>query len=90
MRSFYAELARSPGKGWKVSDGAAQAVSPGFVYSRALPCTDEDGPCPSGFVNVRDVPTDAIHLDRSGHGARRFARALLSGALLSVKHSTGD
>jgi hypothetical protein len=83
LRSFYADLADTPGRNWRFSDAAAQAVSPGFVYTRTLPCTDADGPCPSGYVDVRDVPTDAIHLDRTGHGARRFADALLSGALTS-------
>jgi hypothetical protein len=83
LRSFYANLARTAGRHWRFSDAAAQAVSPGFVYTRTLPCTDADGPCSSGYVDVRDVPTDAIHLDRDGHGARRFAEALLSDALLS-------
>jgi hypothetical protein len=83
IRSFYADLARTPGRHWGYSDAAAQAVSPGFVYTRTLPCTDADGACPSGDVDVRDVPTDAIHLDQYGHGARRFAKALLSGALSS-------
>ena len=86
MRSFYVELAQTPGKSWKLSNDAALAVSPDFVYSRTLPCTTSDGTCPSGFVDVRDVPTDAIHLDRGGHGAARFAAALVSGALRAAGH----
>jgi hypothetical protein len=84
LRSLYADLVNASGGRWHLSNAAALAVSPNFVYTATLPCESFDGACPSGTVAVRDGGSDAIHLDPQGHGAKRFARALVAGALAAL------
>jgi hypothetical protein len=81
LRALYMDVVNASGGRWYLSDAAALAVSPGFVYTPTLRCRSDDGPCPTGVVTVRTGGKDAIHLDPGGHGAKRFAQALLAGAL---------
>jgi hypothetical protein len=81
IRDLYAAMAASSGGRWRVSDAAALAVSPDFVYTPTLKCDQDDGPCPNGVVAVRAGGSDAIHLDDEGHGAKRYAHALVASAL---------
>ena len=62
---------------------------PDFVFHQTLACEKDDGPCPNGFVDVRKGGTDAIHLDRAGHGALRFAHGLVSAALAAINAPAG-
>ncbi len=81
IRDLYTDLANSSGGRWRVSDAAALAVSPNFEYTQTLKCDQDDGPCPDGVVAVRAGGSDAIHLDDAGHGAKRYAHALVASAL---------
>lgn len=81
IRDLYADMANTSGGRWRLSDAAALAVSPKFEYTATLKCDQDDGPCPSGVVAVRAGGSDAIHLDDNGHGAKRFAHALVASAL---------
>ncbi len=83
IRDLYREIVNASGNRWFLSDAAALAVSPGFVYAATLSCESDDGACPDGVVAVRTGRDDAIHLDPGGHGAKRYARALLASALAS-------
>ncbi len=89
IRSLYADMVRASGGRWHLSNAAALAVSPDFVFHQTLACQQADGPCPTGFVAVRKGGTDAIHLDRAGHGARRFAQGLVSAALAAINEPAG-
>ena len=84
IRSLYAALAGTSGGAWHLSDAGALAVSPNFNYTATLACNSDDGPCPSGYVTVRAGGTDAIHLDPEGHGAKRFAKALVNSVELHI------
>jgi hypothetical protein len=90
LRSLYADLVEASGGRWHLSNAAALAVSPNFVYSPTLPCESFDGACPTGTVAVRDGGSDAIHLDPQGHGAKRFARGLVGGALAALFPLTAE
>jgi hypothetical protein len=59
------------------------------VFHQALACEQGDGACPNAYVDVRKGGTDAIHLDRDGHGALRFARGLVSSALAAINAPAG-
>ncbi len=89
VRQLYIDMVRASHGRWQLSDAAAQALSPDFVYHQTLPCQPADGACPSGVVSVRKGGTDAIHLDTAGHGARRFAHALVSAALATIGEPVG-
>jgi hypothetical protein len=89
IRRLYVDMVRASHGRWQLGDTAALAVSPDFVYHLTLPCQPADGACPSGAVSVRKGGTDAIHLDRAGHGARRFAHGLVSAALAAINEPTG-
>jgi hypothetical protein len=81
LRTLYAKIANASYGRWYVSDAAALAVSPNFVYKRFLTCEPGDGACRHGYVQVRKGRDDAIHLDTAGNGGRRFANALVASAL---------
>jgi hypothetical protein len=89
LRALYADMVTASRGRWHLSDAAALAVSPDFVFQQSLACEPADGFCPTGFVAVRKGGTDAIHLDRDGHGALRFARGLLSAALTAIDAPAG-
>lgn len=89
LRNLYADMVRTSGGRWHLSDAAALAVSPDFVYQQKLTCQRDDGPCPTGLVAVRKGGTDAIHLDPTGHGAKRFAYGLVSAALAAINAPAG-
>jgi hypothetical protein len=89
IRDLYVDMVNASGGRWHFSDMAALAVSPDFVFHQTLACEKDDGPCPSGFVSVRKGGTDAIHLDRDGHGATRFAHGLVSAALTAINAPAG-
>ncbi len=89
IRDLYIDMVQASGGRWHLSDAAALAVSPGFVFHQTLACEKDDGPCPSGFVDVRKGGTDAVHLDRGGHGALRFAHGLVSAALAAINAPAG-
>lgn len=89
IRDLYVDMVNASGGRWHLSDASALAVSPDFVFSQTLACQPEDGACPNGFVDVRRGGTDAIHLDRAGHGAIRFARGLVTAALLAINAPAG-
>ncbi len=79
VRELYADIASASGGSVQVSDAAALAVAPHFVFTRTLPCISSDGTCPaSGRVDVRRGRDDAIHFDADGHGATRFAKAMIA------------
>jgi len=81
VRDLYTDIATMSGGQWRLSEAAALAISPHFTYSVTLPCVPSDGACPSGRVAVRRGHDDAIHLDSGGHGAERFAAAMIASAL---------
>jgi hypothetical protein len=89
VRQLYVDMVRASHGRWQLSDTAALAVSPDFVYQLALPCQPADGACPSGVVSVRKGGTDAIHLDSTGHGARRFAHGLVAAAHAAINEPNG-
>jgi lysophospholipase L1-like esterase len=89
VRQLYIDMVRASHGQWQLSDAAALAVSPGFVFHQTLPCQPADGACPSGSVSVRKGGTDAIHLDPEGHGAWRFADALVSAGLAAINAPKG-
>ena len=89
VRELYVDMVRASHGRWQLSDAAALAVSPDFVFHQTLPCQPADGACPSGVVSVRKGGTDAIHLDPTGHGARRFAHGLVSAALAAINEPNG-
>jgi hypothetical protein len=89
VRQLYVDMVRASHGRWQLSDTAALAVSPDFVYHQTLPCQPADGACPTGVVSVRKGGTDAIHLDQAGHGARRFAHGLVSAALAAINEPNG-
>ena len=84
IRSLYADMVNTSGGAWRLSDAGALAVSPNFDYTPTLACETDDGPCPSGFVTVRAGGNDAIHFDPDGHGAKRFAKALVGSVTLNT------
>jgi hypothetical protein len=89
IRTLFASMvAQSQGR-WQLSDAAALSISPDFVFHQTLPCQPADGACPSGDVSVRKGGTDAIHLDSAGHGARRFAHAMVAAALAAIHEPAG-
>jgi hypothetical protein len=89
VRQLFIDMVRASHGRWQLSDAAALAISPNFVYRQTLPCQPADGACPTGSVSVRKGGTDAIHLDTAGHGARRFAHALVSAGLAAIHAPTG-
>jgi hypothetical protein len=89
VRELYSEMVRASRGRWQLSDAAALAISPDFVFHQTLPCQPADGACPSGSVSVRKGGTDAIHLDTTGHGARRFTQALVSAAIAAINEPAG-
>jgi hypothetical protein len=89
IRDLYIDMVKASGGRWHLSDAAALAISPDFVFHQTLACQQSDGPCPTGFVAVRKGGTDAIHLDRAGHGAARFAHGLVSAALAAINAPAG-
>jgi hypothetical protein len=89
IRQLYVDMVKASGGRWHLSDAAALAVSPDFVFHQSLACQPGDGPCPSGYVDVRKGSTDAIHLDTDGHGAKRFAHALVQAALAAIDEPAG-
>ncbi len=89
IRNLYVDMVNASHGRWHLSDAAALAVSPNFVFTQTLTCEKGDGPCPNGVVDVRKGGTDAIHLDRGGHGALRFAHALVSAALTAINAPAG-
>jgi hypothetical protein len=89
IRTLYAAMVQSSQGQWQLSDAAALSVSPDFVFHETLPCQPADGACPSGVVQVRKGGTDAIHLDSSGHGARRFAHGLVAAAIAAIHAPAG-
>ena len=89
IRQLYVDMVKSSRGRWHLSDAAALAVSPDFVFHQSLVCQPGDGPCPSGYVDVRKGGTDAIHLDTGGHGAKRFAHALVQAALAAIDEPAG-
>ncbi len=89
VRQLYIDMVRASHGRWQLSDAAALAISPDFVYHQTLPCVPADGACPSGVVSVRKGGTDAIHLDTGGHGALRFAHALVSAGLAAINEPAG-
>jgi hypothetical protein len=89
IRDLYVDMVNASHGHWHLSDAAALAVSPDFVFSQTLTCEKDDGPCPNGVVDVRKGGTDAIHLDPGGHGALRFAHALVAAALTAINAPAG-
>jgi hypothetical protein len=89
IRNLYIDMVNASHGRWHLSDAAALAVSPDFVFHQALACEQGDGACPNAYVDVRKGGTDAIHLDRDGHGALRFARGLVSSALAAINAPAG-
>jgi hypothetical protein len=88
LRALYAQIAASNTR-WHLSNAAALAISPDFIYKQVLRCSPGDGSCPDGFVAVRKGLDDAIHLDPTGNGAKRYAKALVASAVTIADHSRG-
>jgi hypothetical protein len=89
IRDLYKEMTDSSGGRWHLTDAAALAISPGFVYKQFLSCNAGDGSCPDGFVAVRKGHDDAIHLDADGNGAKRYAKALVASVVAITNKSAG-
>ena len=84
MISFYENLASTGGSHrWHFDDRAAIAVSTAnLTWMLSLPCKPWDArQCRDGQVQVRTGGDDAVHLDKGGCGAIRFALGLEEGAL---------
>ena len=80
IRELYAQLVAANQR-WHLTNAPALAISPGFIYKQILSCNADDGSCPDGFVAVRTGRNDAIHLDETGNGAKRYAEALVASAI---------
>ncbi len=84
MVSFYETLAAT-GRShrWRYDQRAAMAVSTdNLAWMLSLPCKAWDAKrCRDGQVYVRTGGDDAVHLDKEGCGAIRFALGLEEGAL---------
>ncbi|MCW2548928.1 MAG: lipoprotein [Mycobacterium sp.] len=89
IRDLYKEMTNASGGRWHLTDAAALAISPGFVYKQFLSCNAGDGSCPDGFVAVRKGHDDAIHLDADGNGAKRYAKALVASVVAITNKSAG-
>jgi hypothetical protein len=83
IASFYKGLATKDSGRWHYDDKAAAAVSSASLsWMLTLPCEAWDTMrCIDGQIEVRVGGTDAVHLDREGCGAIRFALGLEEGAL---------
>jgi hypothetical protein len=88
IRSLYAQLVAA-NLHWRLTDAPALAVSPDFIYKQILSCDAGDGSCDEGFVAVREGHDDAIHLDATGNGAKRYASALVASAVTIADQSSG-
>jgi hypothetical protein len=65
-----------------LSGHAVTADQTSFEWQLHLACTTQNTKnCVKGVVGVRAGGTDAIHLDRSGAGARRLAQGIESAPL---------
>ena len=82
--SFYENLAAAGSTHrWRYDDRAAIAVSTdNLAWMLTLPCKSwDERQCRDGQVQVRTGGDDAVHLDKGGCGAIRFALGLEEGAL---------
>ncbi len=83
LASFYENLAAGNSHRWRYDDRAAIAVSTdNLAWMMSLPCKAWDAKqCRDGRVRIRTGGDDAVHLDKEGCGAIRFALGLEEGAL---------
>ena len=86
IASFYRDLAKKDSRYWRYDDTAAVAVSSaGLSWRLTLPCEAWDAKlCTNGQVSIRTGGTDAVHLDKHGCGAVRFALGLEESTLATA------
>ncbi len=86
IASFYESLATKDARHWRYDDKAAVAVSSASLsWKLTLQCEAWDVKlCVDGQVHIRIGGTDAVHLDKPGCGAVRFALGLEEGALATA------